>query len=203
MILCKQKVIFVRESIENCAHFRHHKDNEDMECEFYKNNFNVQDRSDWENTIKNKVSNFHIEWQKKFPESCTEIKIYDDEIQTYKRADIYIKDLKNSIKDNQGKYVLNGKNYDLVIEVQNSQISRGEILEREYFYKQKNRQLLWIFNLQNTYYNIEKLVFYFKTIYRIKLIGSYIPFIYLLNKPFVYNKKPILFWILVMMNYML
>lgn len=61
-------------------------------------------------------------------------------------------------------------------------------MEREYFYKNENRQLLWIFNLQNTYYNIEKINFYCKSIYRIKIKGGYISFMYLLNKQLI--KKP-------------
>lgn len=75
-IMCKQKVIFVKESVKYCSHFRHYKNNKNIECEFY--NFNNQDKIYFENTIKNKISEFHIKWQNKFPKNITEIKIYDN-----------------------------------------------------------------------------------------------------------------------------
>lgn len=189
-ILCKQKVIFVKESVKNKAHFRHYKNNKNVECEFYKKNFTEQDKIYFKNIIKNKMSEFHINWQNIFPKNNIEIKIYDDILQTYKRADIYIESIKINIKDDLGDYIFLDKFNSLVIEIQNSFISENEIIEREYFYKNKNRQLLWIFNLKNTSYIIEKLSFYCKSIYRIKIKGGYNSFMNLLNKKIIYNNKP-------------
>lgn len=191
-ILCKQKVIFIKDCIKNSAYFRHYKNNDNIECELYKNNFNNQEKIELKNVIKNKMSDFHINWQKIFPKNNTEIKIYDNVLKIYKRADIYIKNIENIIIDNNNETIFNDKFKDLVIEIQNSFISEFEILKREYFYKNKNRQLLWIFNLQNTYYDIEKIDFYCKSIYRIKIKGGYISFMHLLNNNFINKPNLIL-----------
>lgn len=98
-IICNQKVIFVNENIKYCSHFRHYKNNKNVECEFY--NFNNQNNNILENIIKNKVSNFHIKWQKIFPKNNTEIKLHNELTETYKRADIYMENIRNNIKDEQ------------------------------------------------------------------------------------------------------
>lgn len=185
---CFQKVIFIKESYRNSAHFRHYKNNQNIDCNYYKNNFTEQDKINHKNNIENKMSEFHTNWQNMFPKYMLEVKLYNS--YKYKRADIYIETIKNNIKDEQGNFIFPENTNSLVIEIQNSNISGDEIMKREYFYKSETRQLLWIFNLKNTYYGIERFVFYCKTKYIIKIKGGYMPFMNLLIKNYLYNKKP-------------
>lgn len=84
---------------------------------------------------KHDMSEWHYQWQLKFPKECREVVIEKDD--TKHRADICI-----------------GNN---VIEFQHSPISKEEILERSIFYTDCGYHLVWVFDatgkIMNGYYN--------------------------------------------------
>ena len=71
------------------------------------------------------MTQWHVDWQNQFPKQCQEIEMKDS----------------NEVKHRADVKLLNGN----VIEVQNSQISIGEVEQRETFYNE-NGQLVWILN---------------------------------------------------------
>ncbi|MBO5046645.1 MAG: hypothetical protein J6C93_07220 [Clostridia bacterium] len=86
-------------------------------------------------TWKHDMSDWHYDWQLKFPKECREVIIENNGIKH--RADILI----------------NGT----VIEFQHSPISRTEIIERSEFYTRCGFQVVWVFDangkIQNVYKN--------------------------------------------------
>jgi hypothetical protein len=72
---------------------------------------------------------WHVDWKKRFPESCREVVIVKDGVKHI--ADIYLKEIK------------------LVIEMQNSPINRVDVFNREYFYD----KMFWIFNMTSVMNN--------------------------------------------------
>lgn len=90
----------------------------------YWSHINLKDCDSWYEPI----SQWHLDWQNKFPEKYQEIKLSDEVNGELHRADIQFP---------------NG----FVIEVQNSPIAPEEIEEREKFYGRKG--MIWILNGQN------------------------------------------------------
>lgn len=128
---CHEEVIFVSASTRAVAHFKH---KPDSKCTH-------DDTKESREFIDNKMSEFHRNWQGIFPRECLEIKFGNN------RADIY---LESNKKFNLCNMFTDFEPKNLVIEIQNSKISREDLIQRQNVYKciQQERQLLWIFNLQ-------------------------------------------------------
>ena len=96
--ICKSKVVFVAGTGDRIAFFRHFAK---IECPLYIGNSNM---SDIDKYIKNKHSDFHVQWQSIFPMSCLEYRIEtiraDDKEANY--ADIYLSNEMFDIKDDVG-----------------------------------------------------------------------------------------------------
>ena len=84
-----------------------------------------------EDTWNYDMSEWHREWQERFPEECREVVITFNGVKH--RAD-----------------VLNGKT---VIEFQHSQMSFEEFNERNSFYTKAGYKLVWLFDMQDLYEN--------------------------------------------------
>lgn len=143
---------FVKESKKGTlSHFRHLKEKEEeIECEYYsKEKYSIEDIN---NETINKKSEYHNHWQNIFPSENLEYMLYEDGKRHY--ADIYISNETSSIEINDRNNETIFKNYkvkDLVIEIQHSKISEKALKERTEFYQKndKNRELIWIFDLEN------------------------------------------------------
>jgi uncharacterized protein (DUF3820 family) len=118
------------------------------------------------------MSDFHRKWQGIFPRNCLEVKFENN------RADIY---LKNDKKFNLSNMFVDFESKNLVIEIQNSKISREDLIQRQNVYKciQLERQLLWIFNLQKCQVQIGRVKTKEELV--IKFIGGDTSFMNLLN----------------------
>lgn len=162
-ISCGLKMIYVKESERSISYFRHF----DKSC-LEKYNYS---KNDLENEYNNDMSIFHKNWQFIFPNNNLEYKIKEND--KLHIADIFINSLENNIQlyDENKKKIFKNKNIkNLVIEIQNSKINDNILNERENFYRNenKNRELLWIFNLRNEC-KIEKIITFDDVFYRIKL----------------------------------
>lgn len=136
---CEEKIIYVSQSYRNRSHFRHISG---QEC------LNPNNIHNYRNTIENKMSEFHRNWQSVFPSKLIEYKIERSNIKH--RADIHFSSENQfNILDLFAEPVKN-----CTIEIQNSPISKEKLMERESFYKDNNSELIWIFNLKQ--YKIEE-----------------------------------------------
>jgi competence CoiA-like predicted nuclease len=136
--------------------FSYFKHYSESRCTFDGNKFHAK--------YANKMSNFHKNWQSIFPSRCLEVPIGNN------YANIY----------------LTRESFNLVIEIQNSKISYFTLVERQkvYINHNKNRDLLWIFNLQKSNYIIEHIKTYVDDKYRLKFVNGDASFMHLLNISF-------------------
>ena len=174
-ISCEEKVVYVKQSERAISHFRHYNDS----C-IEKNNYS---KNDIENEYNNDMSFFHKNWQFIFPNKYLEYLIKENN--KLHRADIFINSKTDNIQiyDNNNELIFDEKNIkNLVIEIQNSRINNTVLQEREDFYrkKDKNRELLWIFNLKKEC-KLEKIIIFKNIFYRIKLTSFRHDFINLLK----------------------
>lgn len=114
---------------------------------------------EYEHVYHNKMSEFHRRWQGIFPSSCLEVPIERN------RADI-------CLRQDQTQ---------LVIEIQNSKISKETLVQRETSYRSNGFALWWIFNLNNVDHTIEFVKTYCFEEYRLRFKGGDRSFMFLLN----------------------
>lgn len=154
---CDNIVFYISGSERNCSHFRHKKE---KSCIYY----NIQIGDDCFET--NIMSEFHRNWQEIFPNENIEYKIEKNDKKHY--ADIYIS---NNTIFNICDIFENDKN-NMVIEIQYSAISYYTLYEREKHYISDDTNLLWIFNV-NGKCDVERVVLFNETIYRLRLKGKH------------------------------
>jgi hypothetical protein len=153
---CCNNIIFVSESKRSIAHFRHK--SIQNKC-YYKN----------KKYIENKMSDFHVNWQKIFPKTCIERRLkLNNKLHI---ADIYIESINNiNIKINNID-IFNKQSNNLIIEIQHSPISIQDLVNRETFYNNFGN-FIWIFDCNNTI-SIDKIITFKNTIYKLKLDGDH------------------------------
>jgi len=154
---CDNVVFYISGSERNCSHFRHKKD---KSCIYYDNQ-NTDDCFE-----ANIMSEFHSNWQEIFPNENIEYKIENNDKKHY--ADIYIS---SHTTFNICDIFETDKN-NMVIEIQYSAISYYTLYEREKHYTSDDTNLLWIFNV-NGKCDIERVVLFNETIYRLRLKGKH------------------------------
>jgi len=154
---CDNIVFYISGSERNCSHFRHKRER----CCIYYTNQNGGDCFE-----ANIMSEFHRNWQEIFPNENIEYKIERNNKIHY--ADIYISNNTTfNICD-----IFEKEKTNIVIEIQYSAISYYTLYEREKHYISDNTNLLWIFDV-NGKCNVEKVVLFNETIYRLRLNGKH------------------------------
>lgn len=136
-INCNRDVIFVSKSSRAVSHFRH----KTSSCLL-----GFSNKKERDTYLCNKMSLFHIGWQELFPSKYLEHKIDNH------RADIYIEsDNKFNLKLKNNENIFGKDIKKLVIEIQNSSISKKDLISRQKCYQNidLDRDVLWIFNIEN------------------------------------------------------
>lgn len=156
-IFCKKKVTYVIGSHRTSPHFRHKNEESCVTMELFKK---LEEQC--ELRIANNKSQFHKLWQSVFGSDNTEVII---KFQGEKHvADIYLEsDSPFTLKCEDEIEILTTKK--LVIEVQHSNISPSDALNRHIVYNSNGSVLLWIIDICDIPHKVER----FKTLTQDKL----------------------------------
>lgn len=159
-IYCGKHLHFVSESDRCKPFFRHRNDESCIENNYYSRQQKEQDVRD---IISNRKSQFHLQWQKLFPQNCIEVKFQE------KIADICINLLKEwQICQGQKPLLSAPSSIKLFIEVQHSSISNEEVERRVSTYITDTSSLLWIIDISSCIFHVDHIVLLNTEHYRLR-----------------------------------